>query len=194
MCASLYGVAVEQGFAQIADRVANKNINQRRSNAAADFSHVLTMTGTSSNLANPRFSYDTMGTNGLDTLQDFIGTANPEGLNARQWKDTHWQEPLGMEHTQWGNVFSGSLGCGFGAETSCRDLARAAQLWANKGQWNGAGQLMNKNYAETGVTDVYPNSGTDYGYTLWLNGNDPVAKDVAGFNGMFAQCKPVHGC
>ena len=45
MCASLYGVAVNQGWAATVDKVANKNADTRRCNVAADFSHVLTMTG-----------------------------------------------------------------------------------------------------------------------------------------------------
>jgi hypothetical protein len=93
-----------------------------------------------------------------------------------------------MEHTQWGNIFSGNLGCGFGAEPSCRDLARAAQLWTNKGEWPGAGQIMSREYAEQGVKATFPNSGRDYGYTLPLNSADPVDTTMASFNGMFAQC------
>jgi hypothetical protein len=34
---------------------------------------VLTMTGTSPDIENPRYSYDTLGTNCLDTLQDCPG-------------------------------------------------------------------------------------------------------------------------
>lgn len=188
LCAELYGVAVQQGFAGIREKIANKNANTRQCNVAADYENVLTMTGESSDISNPSYSYDTLGTNCLDTLQDFISANNPEGLTTRQWKDKHWQGPLGMEHTQWGNIFSGNLGCGFGAETSCRDLARAAQLWVNKGQWPGAGQMMNKQYSETGITNVFPSSGRDYGYTVGLNGADPVDTKVASMNGMFAQC------
>ena len=57
-----------------------------------------------------------------------------------------------------------------------------------KGEWAGHGQIMNKEYAETGVTNVFPNKGRDYGYTLGLNGNDPVDTKAGGFRGMFAQC------
>ena len=42
-------------------------------NSEATFKNVLTMTGTSPNLPdNPRYSYDTLGINCLDTLTDFI--------------------------------------------------------------------------------------------------------------------------
>merc|ERR1719502_1563154 len=95
------------------------------------------MTGESASLTG--FRYDAGGTACLDTIQDFISTNNPDGLSTRAWKDRFWQDVLGMEHTQWGSVFSGDLRCGSSAEPSCRDLARAAQLWANEGEWPGAG-------------------------------------------------------
>jgi hypothetical protein len=72
------------------------------------------------------------------TISDFIGENNPDGLNAEQWKDRHWQAPLGIEHSRWGS--GGSLQCGTSSLMSCRDLARTALLWANDGQWPGRGQ------------------------------------------------------
>jgi hypothetical protein len=47
---------------------------------------------------------------------------------------------------------------------------------------------MSYEHATAGVTDVYPNSGRDYGYTVVLNGGDPVDPRMASFNGLFAQC------
>jgi hypothetical protein len=92
MCASLYGVAVEQGWARSSDRIANKNANTRQCNVASDFVNVLTMTGESRDVSNPTYSYDTLGTSCLDTIQDFISSNNPDGLTTRQWKDKYWQE------------------------------------------------------------------------------------------------------
>jgi hypothetical protein len=54
-----------------------------------------------------------------------------------------------MEHTKWGTSLGGDgspgyLNCGFSAKMSCRDSARAAQLWANNGAWvvNGTEQQL----------------------------------------------------
>ena len=74
---------------------------------------------------------DTLGTNCLDTLQEYITQNNPEKLGAYEWKEKYWSEVLGMEHQNWGT--GSTLQCGFSATTSCRDLARVAQLWLNDG-------------------------------------------------------------
>jgi len=47
------------------------------------------MTGTSKDIADPVYTYDTLGTNCLDTLQEFITQNNPEGLGATEWKDKY---------------------------------------------------------------------------------------------------------
>lgn len=187
LCASLYGVAVQQGWASVDDRVADRNSNTRLCNRDATFKNVLTMTGESRDINNPRYSYDTLGTNCLDTLQDTIRQNNPDGLSSTpEWKDKYYQSVLGMEHLRWAT--GDLLQCGFSAQTGCRDLARAAQLWANEGVWEGHGQLMNKEYAQQGRSWVFPNSGNEYGYTLWLKTNDPVDPQQAHMNGMYAQC------
>lgn len=186
MCSSLYGVATQQGWADPADRISARNSGTRRCNAQATFRHALTMTGTSSNINSPRFSYDTDGTNCLDSLSDFIEQNNPDGLSARDWKDQHWQQVLGMEHTSWGSA--SRLQCGYTVDTSCRDLARAAQLWVNEGAWAGHGQVMSREHAVDGRKWTYPQSGTEYGYTNWLHVSDPVDPEIANFDGMYAQC------
>ena len=58
LCASLFGVAVEQGWANPADRVAARNADMRECNPDSTFRNVLTMTGQSEDLNNPSFNYD----------------------------------------------------------------------------------------------------------------------------------------
>ena len=94
------------------------------------------MTGRSSDLSDPQWQYDELGTACLDTIVDFIRENNPDGLTATQWKDLYWQRALGLEHTSWGNPILG-LNCGLGARMSARDQARVGQLWLNKGAWPG---------------------------------------------------------
>jgi len=187
MCSTLYGIAVEQGWANPNDLVRDRNRGTRQCNRDATFAHVLTMTGQSANIAQPRFSYDTTGDNCLDTISDFIQENNPQRLTTFAWKNRFWQEILGVEDGfVWGNAVG--TRCGYSVETSCRDLARTALLWANEGGWNGAGQLVNRAYMQRGGTWVYPTSGTDYGFTVWRSSNDPVDNMVNSYNGMFSQC------
>lgn len=183
-CAALYGIAIQQGWADVEDFVKDRNSGTRRCNNDAQFKHVLTMTGRSSNLDNPTFSYDTLGTQCLDNIADFITENNPDGLSAVDWKNKYWQEALGMEHMSWGSASSG-LGCGFGQDISCRDLARSGQLFLNNGMWEGE-QLMAEQFAKDSREKTI---GThDYGYTVWLEPNDPVDPKVSSHNGMLGQC------
>ena len=141
-------VPPSQGFANTSTPIAGQGIDKLSCNQQADFGNVLTMTGTSNDLTNPRYSYDTLGNQCLDTLQEYIAAHNPEGLTIDQWKDKHWSDVLGLEHTSWSSGgFLNGLQCGFTAEPSCRDLARMAQLWNNDGAWAGHGQVMDAQYA-----------------------------------------------
>jgi len=182
-CSSLFGIARQQGWANVDDKISSRNSGTRQCNSQATFANALSMTGTSPNLNNPRFSYDTLGTQCLDTLSDFIQENNRERISADDWKSRNWQEPLGLEHTRWsGN----NLMCGTSSVISCRDLARTAQLWTNEGEWPGAGQMVSKAHIEEGRKPFIRNG--DYGYTVWLYGQDPVDSEVAEFNGLFGQC------
>jgi len=182
-CSSLFGIARQQGWANVNDLIASRNSGTRQCNKEATFKNALQMSGTSPNINNPRYSYDTLGTQCLDSLSDFIQENNAEKSSANDWKDRYWQEPLGLEHTSWaGN----NLLCGFSSVTSCRDLARTAQLWANEGEWPGAGQMVSKAHIEEGRKSSPANA--NYGYTVTLRPSDPVDNERVGFNGMFSQC------
>jgi hypothetical protein len=141
-CSTLFGIAREQGWASPFESIASRNSGTRQCNADAEFRHSLSMTGQSANLDSPTFSYDTLGTQCLDTISDFIDENNPDGLNAEEWKDRYWQQPLGLEHSRW--VGGSGLACGTSSVVSCRDLARTALVWANDGQWPEEGQMVRR--------------------------------------------------
>jgi hypothetical protein len=61
--------------------------NARKCTKGATYRNVLTMTGTSPDISNPRFNYDTFGTDCYDTLSSFVQENNPDGLSASDWKD-----------------------------------------------------------------------------------------------------------
>ena len=190
LCSTLFGVAVQQGWASEFARVgvADPEYGTRECNPSATFQNVLTMTGMSKDIRNPEFYYDASGRDCLDTIQDTIAENNPDGLYAPAWKDKYWAEPLGIEHTRWGIL--GYLNCGFSARASCRDAARVGQLWNNNGAWPGYGQLMPEEYARRAHTWVFPGSQSwaPYGYTLWLWLVDDVDPEVAMMGGANAQC------
>jgi len=190
LCASVFGVAVGQGWASPKDKLIERDWNTRQCNREAQFENVLTMTGQSADLQNPTFLYDSSGLDCLDTIQDFIRQNNKEGLSAAAWKDKFWAEPLGIEHQQWGGI-GGYLDCGFGCASSCRDAARVGQLWANEGAWPGEGQMIPVEYARTARSDIFPyaqNSWGAYGYTLWLWLDDDIDPDVFMMAGAGAMC------
>jgi hypothetical protein len=168
MCASLFGIAEEQGWASVDDLVSNRTANTLLCSADAQCKHVLTMSGTSPNLPeSPRYSYDTFGTTCLNTLQvsysqsisfAFDRTCAQELTRAVRTETCILQNiirdnnPEGLTTGQWKDRFwaepiglesttwtGAQPGCGFEASTSCRDGARMAQLWLNDGKWTGTG-------------------------------------------------------
>jgi len=77
----MYGMAVQQGWADINDLIRERNNGEIRDcDAEADFRNVLTMTGESPDLSDPTFIYDGGGRRCLDALPDFIDANNPDGL------------------------------------------------------------------------------------------------------------------
>lgn len=53
MCASLYGIAVQQGWANVSTPIAGQGISTRDCNPASTFANVLTMTGRSDSVSDP---------------------------------------------------------------------------------------------------------------------------------------------
>lgn len=52
-------------------------------------------------------------------------------------------------------------------------------------------QYVPREYMEQGRRWVYPTSGTQYGYTTWLNVDDPIDPEVGSFIGAGEQCVHV---
>ena len=204
MCATLFGIAEAQGWASIYDKVHDSIENGRQCNVDATFENVLTMTGTSVNLTAPTFSYDALGNECLDSLNDYIKERNPEGLATPVWKQKYFHEPLGLEHTEWSSLlpppFGTNLVCGFTARSSCRDEARIAQLFVNEGAWpmedGSAAQMLTRDFSiearrttiKSDIADQNITAGAEYGFTMWLDSNDPVDSEIAHMEGLDAQC------
>lgn len=187
LCSSLMGVAVEEGWASV-DHPVTMAQDTLKCNLNATMKNVLTMTGQSKYLpGQPEYKYDVLGTNCLDTIEGYIRRNNPEGLSTENWMLKHFWEDMGFEHSQWRAKLW--LQCGTSSEMSCRDLARHAQLWLNRGEWAGVGQLLNRKYVEDGTKWVFPeDDGQPYGYTLPLRPQDAIDPTLASFDGLFGQC------
>jgi CubicO group peptidase (beta-lactamase class C family) len=189
-CSSMYGMAVTQGWANISDLVADYVGNTRECNAQASFRNVLTMTGLSDDpVSNPTFEMDSDGTRCLDTLSDFIAENNPDRLDEVEWMETYFLNRLGMEHFSWqaSPPRGGYLHCGYSSQTSCRDLARNAQLWVNNGVWQGE-RLIEESHLQQARSWQFPNSGGEYGYLSWLQTSDDVDENVVSWHGTYTQC------
>ena len=59
---------------------------------------------------------------------------------------------------------------------SCRDISRSGQLFLNDGVWDGK-QLANAQCMRDARVNIPRNE--EYGYTLWLDQNDPVDNKVS---------------
>jgi CubicO group peptidase (beta-lactamase class C family) len=190
LCSSLFGVAVQQGWADPDDLVRDRNSGTRECNAETTFRHVMTMTGFS-DPSQPEWVYDGDGDLCLDTLADFVEQNNPEGLSGSEWKEKYYWEALGMEDSVWtaGPDTGSPFSCGWGVEASCRDLARAGLLWANDGEWAGEGRLMDPQFTADARRWIYPGVEPPYGYLAFLRAEDPVDAGVAEFLG--AGCQSV---
>ena len=131
-CSTLYGIARLQGWANASELVRDRNDGDtRQCNSDATFRHVLWMAAEGEDMDNPAFFYDANGVSCLDVLSDFIELNNPQGLTAEQFAQQFWSTPLGMENFEWEQSAGpgGYLQCGISSRTSCRDLARAGQLY-----------------------------------------------------------------
>jgi len=198
-CSSLFGIARKQGWANIDEVISKRTSNTLQCNPNATFRHVLSMTGQSSDLDNPEWIYDYTGRLCLNTISYFLEENNPEGLSLEEFKDKYWHDVLGMESFLWETDPTGILDCGgSNGETTCRDLARAAQLWINDGIWEDEEVVLFDHISE-GRTNVYPHKEREYGFGLWLqqvDTPDPVDPSPPypgrhSMMGIYAQCAHI---
>lgn len=194
-CSSLFGIAVEQGWANENDKIIDRVSNIRNCNPDATFKNILTMTGESPDISQPHFDYDALGLDCLDTISDFITENNPFGMTAEEFKDEFWHKEIGLEHSTWvEDPEVGHLRCGYTSQMSCRDLARSAQLWLQFGVWNGK-QVVDRDHVVKGTVSVFPDSdvsaGYEYGYLVWLNNDDVVDPNQYTFAGADVQCAHI---
>jgi CubicO group peptidase (beta-lactamase class C family) len=86
--------------------------------------------------------------------------------------------PLGMTATRMTPDESGrSTNVFFGLQSTCRDLARFGQLFAQRGEWDGT-QLVPRSWVEAAVGAPSQRLNAAYGLLWWLNRFGPLRDPV----------------
>lgn len=77
-------------------------------------------------------------------------------------------EPLGIRHAKWSYSPTGVAMTGGGLEVATLDLMKIAQLYANRGDWNGK-PVIPANWVETSTKPhARIDDHTEYGYLWWI--------------------------
>ena len=94
-------------------------------------------------------------------------------------------EPLGITNYPWEACPMGTEKGGWGLSLCIEDLAKIAQLYLNKGEWNGR-RLLSEEWIDMATSPqiATPNGEINqgYGFQIWMNANG-----VYQFNGAFGQ-------
>ena len=127
-----------------------------------------------------QFEYNSLNTYMLSAaLQRITGQSVTEFLTPRLY------EPLGINNHAWEKCPMGIEKGGWGLSLCMEDLAKIAQLYLNKGMWQGRRLLSEEWIAmATSPQIATPNGELNqgYGFQIWMNANN-----VYQFNGAFGQ-------
>lgn len=131
------------------------------------------------------FQYNTLGSYTLSAIITKVtGQTTLEYLKPRLF------EPLGIENPQWESSPEGNSLGGYGLKLCTEDIAKFAQLYLQKGKWNGK-QLVPKQWIEQATTKQVLNDqeshskiGIDwqqgYGFQFWRCTHNAFRGDGAG--------------
>jgi len=127
-----------------------------------------------------QFEYNSLNTYMLSAvLKRITGQSLTEYLIPRLY------EPLGITNYPWEACPMGTEKGGWGLSLCIEDLAKIAQLYLNKGEWNGR-RLLSREWIDMATSPqiATPNGEINqgYGFQIWMNANG-----VYQFNGAFGQ-------
>ncbi len=127
-----------------------------------------------------QFEYNSLNTYMLSAvLKRITGQSLTEYLIPRLY------EPLGIANYPWEACPMGTEKGGWGLSLCIEDLAKIAQLYLNKGEWNGR-RLLSREWIDMATSPqiATPNGEINqgYGFQIWMNANG-----VYQFNGAFGQ-------
>jgi CubicO group peptidase (beta-lactamase class C family) len=131
------------------------------------------------------FQYNTMGSYTLSAIvTKTTGQTTLEFLKPRLF------EPLGIENPEWAASAEGNSLGGYGLKLCTEDIAKFAQLYLQRGKWNGK-QLIPQKWIEQATSKQVPNDqeshskmGIDwqqgYGFQFWRCTHNAFRGDGAG--------------
>lgn len=127
-----------------------------------------------------QFEYNSLNTYMLSAaLQRITGQSVTEFLTPRLY------EPLGIKNHAWEKCPMGIEKGGWGLSLCMEDLAKIAQLYLNKGMWQGR-RLLSEEWIAMATSPQIPTPNGElnqgYGFQIWMNANN-----VYQFNGAFGQ-------
>src|SRR5579862_4750505 len=109
------------------------------------------------------FSYCTAGVAMLgEVLQRATKTTVPE------FTQKHIFDPLEIRNSKWAYSPTGAAMTGGGLELATRDLMKLAQLYMNRGAWNGKRLVPEQWVAESIRPHLRIDDHTEYGYLWWI--------------------------
>lgn len=173
--ATLIGVAEQQGYLSVDDRMADWLPDQPElpHHPDATIKHVLSQVS-ESNPPGTDFNYD----NGplMESLADLISVST--NRNPVEFAYNELFSRIGIRHSSWGEDFNSDLPTGGGGGWTCRDMARLGQLYLNGGMWNGE-RIVSEQFINDATVAQYPEANGGYGYLWWLNHDVELWRRVA---------------
>lgn len=112
----------------------------------------------------------------IQTLDRVIRAAT--GIDPATYAKERLFDPLGMASTRMTADASGkSTQMSFGMQSTCEDLARFGQLFAQRGEWDGE-EIVPSSWVEDAVGDSSQELNAAYGLLWWVNRPGPVREPL----------------
>ncbi len=112
----------------------------------------------------------------IQTLDRVISTAT--GEPTRSFAAERLFGPIGMVRTRMTTDEAGNTNVFFGAQTTCRDLARFGYLFLHEGRW-GDKQIVPRAWVRAAVGQPSQPHNAAYGFLWWLNRRGPIIGPLA---------------
>jgi CubicO group peptidase (beta-lactamase class C family) len=137
------------------------------------FSNNMTARALNNPLENPPGAYWEYNNHTVQLSEPIIKKAT--GINAEEFMKQNLWDPVGIDAV-WEKDNQGQPAMFMNVRASCRDHARFAYLYLNKGCWNGQ-RILSEDWINKSLT---PSSSQNqgYGYWWWLNGGTPTLDSV----------------
>ncbi len=123
--------------------------------------------------------------NSLNTYMLSAVLRKKTGMSLTEFLTPRLYEPLDIRSHHWETCPKGMEKGGWGLNLCIEDLAKIAQLYLNKGVWNGR-RLLSEEWIDAATSPQIPTPNGEmrhgYGYQIWMSGGGAYQ-----FNGAFGQ-------